>query len=126
MYKRILHEGKYHYGLHLMAHVENCSDAITDKNKVTEFLIDICNKIDMVRFGDPLVERFGDGIEEGISAVQLIETSAVVMHTNDGARELYLDVFSCKDYSIDVAKQCVLDHFKCDDTIISYKAFYRE
>ena len=38
---------------------------------------------DMVQFGEPLVERFGDGDEAGISAGQLIQPSASTIHTND-------------------------------------------
>lgn len=78
----------------------------------------------MVRFGDPFVERFGGGIEVGISAVQLIETSAITIHTNDGAKELYLDVFSCKDYDEHVVQECVDKFFSPKSSIQS--ALYRE
>jgi S-adenosylmethionine/arginine decarboxylase-like enzyme len=124
-YKRIVHHGAAYYGKHLMAHVEGCSDAIIDKDAVARFLIDLCEKIDMVRFGDPIIERFGEGIEVGISAIQLIETSAVMMHTNDGARELYLDVFSCKDYEASDAIDCVKEHFGYNISI-DFEVFYRK
>jgi len=125
-YKRIIHNGEAHYGLHFMAHVEHCSDAVVSKDKIKAFLIDLCDEIDMVRFGEPIIERFGEGIEVGISAVQLIETSAIVIHTNDGAKELYLDVFSCKDYFVEDVEKCTARHFGSDDMRLTYEAFYRK
>ena len=52
-------------------------------------MTELVDRIDMVAFGDPIVERFGGGIEVGISAVQLIETSAIVIHTNDQAGDMH-------------------------------------
>ena len=92
-YKRIIHKGKPHYGKHVIHRSQDCSSNLLSKDIICEFIIELCDKIEMVRFGDPFVERFGGGIEVGISAVQLIETSAITIHTNDGAKELYLDVY---------------------------------
>lgn len=125
-YKRIIKDGKPHYGKHVILHAENCNDHLLDKDKIKEFVVSMADSIDMVRFGDAFVERFGDGIEVGISAVQLIETSAIVIHTNDGARELYLDVFSCKDYDEAIVYQCVADYFGAKSTTITAEVIYRE
>ena len=65
----------------------------------------------MVAYGDLVIARFGDGIEEGISAVQLIMTSAITIHTNDKARDLYLDVFSCKWFDEDIVEEMVDYYF---------------
>lgn len=107
-YKRIVVDGARYYGKHLVLSATGCGEALLSKEAIREFLGTMVRAIDMTAFGPPIVERFGSGIEIGISAVQLIETSAIVMHTNDGARDLYLDVFSCKDFdervSIDVVR----------------------
>lgn len=100
-YKRIVVDGKRYYGRHLIVDAADCNDDLLDKERIRFFLSELVERIDMVAFGAPIVERFGSGIEEGISAVQLIETSAIVIHTNDRARDLYLDVFSCKDFYAD-------------------------
>lgn len=97
-YKRILIGGVRHYGQHMMLTANGCNAAIEDIDCVSKFLSDLVLYIDMVAYGKPLVARFGDGIEIGISGVQLIETSAITIHTNDGSRDMYLDVFSCKQY----------------------------
>jgi len=98
-YKRILIDGVKHYGQHMMLTATGCNSDLEDTDKVAEFLKTLVTEIDMVAYGEPLVARFGEGIEVGISGVQLIETSAISLHTNDLARDLYLDVFSCKEYS---------------------------
>ena len=65
----------------------------------------------MVAFGDIVSARFGGGIETGISAVQLIETSCISLHTNDKALDLYLDVFSCKDFKVGDVVDVVTEYF---------------
>lgn len=102
-YKRILVDGVRYYGKHLILTARHCNENLLEIPAVTRFMTDLVERIDMVAYGEPLCARFGGGIETGISGVQLIETSAIVIHTNDKAREMYLDVFSCKGYSeIDV------------------------
>jgi S-adenosylmethionine/arginine decarboxylase-like enzyme len=110
-YKRLVIDGKRYYGRHLIASARGCNEALLDKPTMARFLAEMTRRIDMVAFGPPFVERFGGGIEIGISGVQLIETSAITVHTNDGARDLYLDVFSCKDFSATVALGVVREYF---------------
>lgn len=98
-YKRILVDGVFYYGKHLVLSAAGCNELLLKEEAIAEFLTSLVEKIDMVAYGEPLVARFGSGIEDGISAVQLIETSAITVHTNDMARDLYLDVFSCKGYN---------------------------
>lgn len=98
-YKRILVDGVHYYGKHMVLTARHCNDSLLSVDAIADFLTTLVTRIDMVAYGDPLVARFGSGIEEGISGVQLIETSAITVHTNDMARDLYLDVFSCKGYN---------------------------
>lgn len=100
-YKRIQVDGVRYYGKHLILSGHGCNDRLLSEEAIAKFMTDLVDRIDMVAYGDPFVARFGEGIECGISGVQLIHTSAIVVHTNDGARDLYLDVFSCKDFSAD-------------------------
>ena len=98
-YRRLNFEGSIYYGKHLIVTAKQCNEKLLDKEEIAKFIAELVDRIDMVAFGDPIVERFGGGIEVGISAVQLIETSAIVIHTNDQSRDMYLDVFSCKTFS---------------------------
>jgi S-adenosylmethionine/arginine decarboxylase-like enzyme len=69
------------------------------------------DSIDMVPFGESFAERVGDGGEVGISLIQLIQTSAITAHTNDEARDMYLDMFSCKDFEAESVIACLKDWF---------------
>lgn len=65
----------------------------------------------MVPFGAVFVDHVNDRGKVGISAVQLTQTSAITIHTNDEAREMYLDLFSCKDFEAESVIACVKDWF---------------
>lgn len=116
-YRRIEVDGQRYYGKHLIASCRQCAKTVKDKDVVSRVLHRLALDIDMKPFGQPIVERFGEGIEVGLSGVQLIETSAITVHTNDMACDLYLDVFSCKWFD----EQQVLDwletHFQPREVI---------
>jgi hypothetical protein len=44
-------------------------DYIKNPEKIRQFILKLCDRIDMVRHGDCLVERFGQGDIEGYSAL---------------------------------------------------------
>jgi S-adenosylmethionine/arginine decarboxylase-like enzyme len=97
-YKRIERNGTRYYGKHVLLGATRCNARLREIDDVRRFIRELVGRIDMVAYGDTIVARFGAGAEIGISAVQLIETSAITIHTNDAAGDLYLDVFSCKDF----------------------------
>ena len=110
-YKQLVVDGVKHYGKHVILTAAGCNDALLEKTAIADFCRDMVKRIDMVPFGEPFVERFGGGDEVGISAVQLIQTSAITIHTNDEARDMYLDVFSCKDFEAETVIKAVKDWF---------------
>jgi S-adenosylmethionine/arginine decarboxylase-like enzyme len=107
-----------------MATVLGCNDALLSIEKMYEFLQTMADDIDMVRYGPPIVARFGGGIETGISGVQLIETSAITIHTNDAHRDMYLDVFSCKPFESDTVRRVLDDFFS--PTSVQCEVIYRK
>lgn len=123
-YKRILVDDVHYYGKHLILTATGCNDNLIDLAAITDFITELVERIDMVAYGDPIAARFGSGIEEGISAVQLIETSAITIHTNDMARDLYLDVFSCKGYNELAVIQFVRECFA--PTSVNYQILLRQ
>jgi S-adenosylmethionine/arginine decarboxylase-like enzyme len=76
-------------------------DAATIRNadKIRQFVAELCELIEMKRFGETLVVHFGeDERVAGFSMVQLIETSLISAHFANQTNTTYLDVFSCKTY----------------------------
>ena len=123
-YKNIHVDGIEYYGKHMMLTAESCNTQLLDLDIMSSFLQKLADDIGMIRYGEPVVARFGEGIETGISAVQLITTSALTVHTNDDARDLYLDVFSCKWFD----EQTVIDavHSRYAPTSFTYQIVLRK
>ena len=80
--------------------IYDCNPAtIRNANEIKRFVAELCEIIDMKRFGDTLVVHFGEDEKvAGFSMVQLIETSLISAHFANLTNTAYLDVFSCKPY----------------------------
>ena len=122
-YRGINIDKTVYYGKHLLVTARQCNENILEKQAIADFIRALVDKIDMLAFGDCIVERFGQGIEVGISAAQLIETSLISMHTNDGARDMYLDVFSCKWFSEEAVAEFLKEVFSPKE--ITYQVILR-
>jgi S-adenosylmethionine/arginine decarboxylase-like enzyme len=93
------------WGWHLVLNLYNCdSELIQDAGVIREFVIELCNVIEMRRFGEPTIVNFGDDPRvSGYSLVQLIETSNVCAHFANESSSVYLDIFSCKKFDPQIA-----------------------
>lgn len=78
------------------------------------FVKELVNRIDMVPVGEPRIEytaaEFPD--KAGFTAVQIIVTSSIVAHFVDATGDIYLDVFSCREFDINIVKAVVQEYFK--------------
>jgi S-adenosylmethionine/arginine decarboxylase-like enzyme len=84
---------------------------ITCPNNIVAFSKFLVDKIDMVPYGEPTVKHFGSDNKSGYTLVQLIETSNITGHFCDQSGDAYLDVFSCKPFSIETVKTVVNEYF---------------
>ena len=113
------------WGRHL---VLDCSagdrEAVRDGEMIREFCEDLVSSIGMVAYGEPVLKHFATHLPEaaGYSLVQLIETSAVTGHFCDASGDIYLDVFSCKDFDSEVAIEVVRRYF-CPDAVYRLDLF---
>jgi S-adenosylmethionine decarboxylase len=100
------------WGYHLIL---DCYEAdktkITDVENITAFAKALVKRIDMVAYGEPQVIHFGEDDKAGYTMIQLIETSNICAHFCDNSGNFYLDVFSCKPYSVETVLQTVNDFF---------------
>ena len=86
---------------------------IRDAEKIKQFVHELCDKIDMKRFGECQVVHFGeDERVEGFSMTQLIETSLISGHFANADNTVYLDVFSCKFYDPREVAEFAISFFK--------------
>ena len=102
------------WGQHLILDMGGCNEKISRKESIRAFVAELVDAIDMVAYGEPLIEHFATHSQEaaGYSLVQLIETSAISAHFSDHNRDVYLDVFSCKSFDSNRVVQVVDKYFE--------------
>lgn len=86
---------------------------------IREYVHQLCELIDMKRFGECQVVHFGEDEKvAGFSMVQLIETSLISGHFANATNSAYLDIFSCKSYDPAVVAEFTKNFFKGDSVTI--------
>ncbi len=84
-----------------------------DASAIKRFVVELCERIGMRRYGETQVVNFGDEPRvAGFSMTQLIETSLISAHFADASRAIYLDVFSCAPYDPQAVAAYARDYFK--------------
>ncbi len=85
---------------------------IRDAELIKRFVKELCELIEMKRFGETQVVHFGEDEKvAGYSMVQLIETSLISAHFANLSNAVYLDVFSCKPYDTEIVRAFAMDFF---------------
>jgi S-adenosylmethionine/arginine decarboxylase-like enzyme len=83
---------------------------------IREFVVLLCDRINMRRYGETQVVFFGDEPRvQGFSMIQLIETSLISAHFADESQAIYLDVFSCAPYDSEDAAVFAAAYFKASE-----------
>ena len=104
-------EGKA-WGLCTAVDLQDCHpDLIRNADHIRRYVVELCELIDMKRFGECQVVDFGSGRVAGYSMVQLISTSLISGHFANDTNNAYLDIFSCKGYDPAVVEAFSKDFF---------------
>ena len=113
------------YGKELILDLHNCDSSTFTRKSIRKYFKKLCEKIDM----NPEKLCWWDdyGLEpgfcqtlphtKGTSAVQFILTSNITIHTLDILKNVYINIFSCKDFDAEIAKQFSSEWFK--GTVVS-------
>ena len=95
-------------------------EKIRSADAIRSFVVELCELIDMKRFGETQVVHFGeDERVAGFSMVQLIETSLISAHFANLTNTVYLDVFSCKPYDPEIVKTFAQSFFSGSSSILN-------
>jgi S-adenosylmethionine decarboxylase len=101
-----------HWGYHLMLDCSGCNTGIASKDTIYNFVKDLVKRIDMVSHGEPIIEYLLPGDpKQGYSLLQLITTSNISAHFMELDGTAYFDIFSCKPFDIETAKNIVSEYF---------------
>ena len=112
-----------YWGYHLTLDCSSCNkNNIKDEQHVKNFVKELMARIDMKPIGDTRVgytaAEFPD--KAGFTAVQIIVTSTIVAHFIDSTGDLYLDVFSCKQFDIETVVKTVDEYFTPENTRVNF------
>ena len=111
------------WGLDSGIDLRGCNpETIRNPEKIKQFVYELCDLIEMKRFGECTVVDFGeDPRVAGYSMTQLIETSLVSAHFGHKANPyVYLDIFSCKYYDPRVAAEFAQKFFEAKEYTLQY------
>ena len=93
---------------------------IRDAEAIKKYVIELCDRIGMKRFGETQVVNFGEDEKvAGYSMTQLIETSLISGHFANLTNRTYLDIFSCKYYDPKDATEFSRAFFKAKHATMS-------
>ena len=110
------------WGLHSGIDIRECNgETIRSADEIKRFVVELCDLIEMKRFGECVVVNFGeDERVAGYSMTQLIETSLISAHFANQTNAVYLDVFSCKYYNPHVVAEFAKKFFGGTDYDLHY------
>ncbi len=108
------------YGKELIIDLHNCDPSTFDRKSIRKYFKLLCNKIDMKAeklcwWDDHSLEPELQQTEphtKGTTAVQFILTSNITIHTLDLLKNVYINIFSCKEFDTDVAAKFSAEWFK--------------
>jgi S-adenosylmethionine/arginine decarboxylase-like enzyme len=102
------------WGRELVLDLDGCDPAtISDRDALVRFAAELCERIAMTPYGDPIAVRFAldNPDAAGYSLVQLITTSSIVAHFSELRRSAYVNVFSCRDFDTEDAAAFIAEYF---------------
>jgi len=102
---------KKYYGWELVVDLKGASPEMFTRSKLTEFVTKLCEVIEMeqceIHFWDDLgvpdEDKQTDPRTKGTSLVCFIITSTIVIHTLDLTGEVYINIFSCREFNLSAA-----------------------
>ena len=123
MKSNITKKNLHPFGFELMLDLHGCDVSTFTRKSIKGYFKTICDAIGMEREdlhfwdydGVPKEELPTDAHLLGTSAIQFITTSNIVVHTLDMTGAVYINVLSCKKYSLEIAEKITCDWFKADE-----------
>jgi len=94
------------YGKELILDLHECDPQTFTRESIENYFGELCDLIDMERcelywwddYGVHPEEQETEPHMKGTSAVQFISTSNITIHTLDLMNNVYLNIFSCKEF----------------------------
>lgn len=111
------------FGWELILNLYDCDiDIISSAEKIQQYAKELCVVIDMIAYGEPQTPYFGEKCThtKGYSLLQFVETSSITGHFSEGTGAAYINIFSCKPYDKEKAKEFSAEFFKSKRVVDHY------
>lgn len=103
------------YGPHFMLDLGDADSTIlNDLDACFNLLNQLPQMIKMTKITQPYVFRYNANVPEddGITGVVIIAESHISLHTYPNKNYAFMDIFSCKPFNVEHARDFVIDFFK--------------
>jgi S-adenosylmethionine/arginine decarboxylase-like enzyme len=91
---------------------------IRSRDRIREYVLRLCDLIQMRRYGECQIVNFGEGRVAGYSMTQLIETSLISGHFANESNAAYLDIFSCKPFEPGLVERFSREFFSAHASVV--------
>lgn len=110
------------WGLSTSIDLYGCNPSfIRNAEKIKQFVVELCDRTGMKRFGECQIVDFGSNDEvAGFSMTQLINSSLISAHFANKTNRIFLDVFSCKYYEPEEVAEFAKHFFEARDYVLKY------
>lgn len=111
------------FGPHLMLDCKSCNlDKIGDVAYVFDVLNTLPEKIGMTKITQPYVFPYSGLIPEdkGVTGIVVIAESHLSFHSFTEKDYFFFDLFSCKPFNVEAAKQYIIEAFEAKEVEIHY------
>lgn len=104
------------FGYELILDLYGCSKrSVYNQKEMYQFILELVNHLEMETAADPVIYTIDENSQwpdkAGITAFCFLITSSVVIHTLPNGY-VALNVFSCKEFHPEPAKQLILNYFE--------------
>lgn len=111
-----MNQTTFGFGPHLTLDLWDCNvDRLIDLQHISSLLDDLPAKIGMTKIAPPQILSYPgkeDSFDKGgISAFVLIAESHITIHTFKEQKHAFIDIFSCKEFDIDMAIKMLIEAF---------------
>ena len=110
------------FGPHLTLDLNKCNiDKLSDYRFIFNLLSELPEKIGMTKITQPYVFPYNGLVPEdsGITGVVIIAESHISIHTFEQKSYVFIDLFSCKDFDVEFAKNYFINAFESEDVEIN-------
>jgi S-adenosylmethionine decarboxylase len=111
----------YGYGPHLMLDLNDCNPAILDDLEACfRLLNELPEIVGMTKITQPYLFRYSGLIpeDEGITGVTIIAESHISLHTYPRKKYAFVDLFSCKPFDVQGAKDRIVQFFESKSPVV--------